>query len=66
MADSFCKDICETYTLSWLNGYALEFKTVCRGCGRTEYEIQDWPTMTEEEKVVVATRCRDRMKKDTN
>ena len=66
MSDSFCKNICETYTLSWLNGYALEFKTICRGCGRTEYEIQDWPYMTEEQKVVVATRCRNRMKKDTN
>jgi len=66
MSDSYCKSICKMKTISWLNGYAVETRTVCQGCGRTEWEVLDWPTMTEEEKVVVAKKCRERMKKNTN
>ena len=60
---SYCKTICETMTLSWLDGYALETKTVCRGCGRTEYEVEEWFNASPERKVLISERARGRMKK---
>lgn len=63
---SFCKQVCELINASVMEGYGVSTIQICRGCGRTAAEVEEWFTASSERKVEIARVSRKRMNRNIN